>query len=136
MWIAGFWRISSSMRIDGVEAARPEVLVVPGVFADGDGEAHAVEFDDLLRTGGQEVALLVEDVVEGQQALVLLEEHVAAVEQDGGVDGGLAGLGPGGQRHACQRRRWTGRAWPRRVRRLLSRQRARKLGFSRKSAGG
>ena len=40
-------------RIDGVEAARPEVLVVPGIFADGDGQAHAVQFDDLLRPRGQ-----------------------------------------------------------------------------------
>ena len=30
-------------RVDGVEAARPEALVVPGVLADGDGERLAVE---------------------------------------------------------------------------------------------
>ena len=33
--------------IDRVEPARPEVLVVPGILADGDGEANAFEFDHL-----------------------------------------------------------------------------------------
>ena len=62
--------------IDGVEAARPEVLVVPGVLADGDGEANAVELDHLLRAGRRKVALLVEDVVKGQEALVLFEKQI------------------------------------------------------------
>ena len=88
-------------RIEGVETARPEVLVVPGIFADGDGEAQTVEFDDLLAAGGQEVALLIEDVVEGQQPLVLFKQDHALVEQDCGVHGRLAGVGRGGQRHAC-----------------------------------
>ena len=60
--------------IDRVEAARPEVLVVPCVLADGDGKADAFEVDHLLRRGGREVALLIEDIVKRQEALVLLEE--------------------------------------------------------------
>ena len=87
--------------IDGVEAARPEVLVVPGVLADGDGQAHAVQFDHLLGAGGRKVALLVEDIVEGQQALVLLEQQLAADRA--------------GRRHsrpACRARPSAGRATP------------------------
>jgi hypothetical protein len=77
-------------RVNGVETAGPEMLVVPCVFADGDGEANAVEFDNLLLARGGEIALLVEDVVEGQEALVLLKQQMAAIEQDGCVDGWLA----------------------------------------------
>src|SRR5208282_1871995 len=72
--------------IDGVEAAPPEILVVPGVLADGDGEAETLEVDDLLGPGWGEVALLVKDVIEGQEPLVLLEEQLAAVDKDGGVE--------------------------------------------------
>ncbi len=81
--------------IDGVEAARPEVLVVPRVLADGDGEANAVELDHLLRFGRREVTLLVKDVVKRQEPLVLLEKQLALVEEDRGVEGGLAILAVG-----------------------------------------
>ena len=90
--------------IDAVEPPRPEILVVPGIFADGDGEARAVQLDHVLRPGRRKVALLVEYVVEGQQALVLLDDQPAAVEQHGGVDGGLAGVALGRERHARQHR--------------------------------
>ena len=40
-------------RIEGVETARPEVLVVPGIFADGDRKTHIIEFDDVLRPEGR-----------------------------------------------------------------------------------
>ena len=52
----------------------------------------------------QDSALLIEDVVEGQQALVLLQEYVAAVEQDGGIHGGLAGIRGSGKRHTNDQR--------------------------------
>ncbi len=134
--------------IDRVEPARPEVLVVPGVLADGDGQANAVEFDHFLRAGGRKVALLVEDVVKGQQALVLLEQQTAAVEEDGGIERPACThrrdllRGPGGPSCASD-----GSATPARTavgKSLVAaassstaeRQRARKLGFSRKSAGG
>ena len=81
--------------IDGVEAARPEVLVVPRVLADGDGKANAVELDHLLGFSRREVPLLVEDVVKGQEPLVLLEEQLALVEEDGGVEGRFAILAVG-----------------------------------------
>ena len=116
--------------IDGVEAARPEVLVVPGVLADGDGEANAFEFDHLLRAGWREVALLIEDVVKGQEPLVLFEEQLAAVDEDGGVEGRLAVFAAGGQGHARQ----DGSGQVARGGASSStavRQRARKLGFSR-----
>ena len=88
-------------RIEGVEAARPEILIVPRILADGDGEPQTIELDDLLPARGQKVALFVEYVVEGQQALVLFEQDLASVEEDGGVDGRLAGIGRRGQRDAC-----------------------------------
>ena len=40
-------------RIDGVETARPEVLVVPGVLADGDGEANAIQLNHMLGRAGE-----------------------------------------------------------------------------------
>ena len=70
-------------RVDGVEAARPEALVIPRVLADGDGEGLAVEHGEGLVGGGLEVTLLVEDVVEGEQHF-LLEEGDAAVGEEGG----------------------------------------------------
>jgi hypothetical protein len=88
--------------IDGIEAALPEVLVVPGILTDGDGEAHTVEFDHPLRFGRQEVALLVKDVVEGQKPLVLFDGQLALVEEDGGVEGWLPAISAGRQRHAGQ----------------------------------
>ena len=74
--------------IDGVQALLPEVLVVPGVLADGDGQPQAVQLDHLLRPRRSEVTLLVEDIVEGQKLLVLFEQETPAIEQDCGVDGG------------------------------------------------
>ena len=87
-------------RVDIVQAARPEVLVVPGVLADGDGQPHSVQFDHLLRTRGRKVTLLVEDVVERQQPLVLLQQQTPSVQQNGGIDGWLFTLR--WQCHSCQ----------------------------------
>ncbi len=97
-------------RVHLVQTLGPEVLVVPGVLADGDGEADSVQLDDLLPAGRGEVTLLVEYVVKGEEPLVLLEEKRASVEQNGGIDGRLACLGWGGQSHASQhsRRQVTG----------------------------
>ena len=99
-----------------VQAAWPEALVVPCVLANGNGQPDAVQFHYLLRPRRGKVALFVEDVVERQQALVLLEQHTATIQQNGGVDGRLAipaagircrnsrlaALTPGRQRHARQ----------------------------------
>ena len=89
-------------RIDRVQAARPEVLVIPGVLADGDGQPEAVQLDHLLRLRRGKVALFVEDIVEGQQALVLFEKQAAAVEKNGGVNGRLSTLALSRQSHTCQ----------------------------------
>ena len=88
--------------IDSVEPPLPEVLVVPGILADGDGQANAVELNHLLGLGWREVALLVKDVVEGQEPLVLLEEQLALVEEHSGVEGRLTVFASGGQRNARQ----------------------------------
>ena len=76
--------------VDGVELARPEALVVPCVLADGDRERLAVDHGERLRNGGLEVTLLVEDVVEGQQHLLLDECDLAAGEKNGDVTDALA----------------------------------------------
>jgi hypothetical protein len=86
--------------IDGVEGTRPEIFVVPSVLADGDGQPDAVQFDYLLRPRRGKVALLIEDVVERQQALVLFKEQTASIEQNGGVYGRLATFDRQG--HACE----------------------------------
>ena len=77
--------------IAGVERALPELFVVPGVLADGDGEALVAGGEQVLVVGGDEVAVLVEDVVGGQQGLGLAEDDFAAAEDGGGVGGALAG---------------------------------------------
>ncbi len=92
--------------INRVEATRPEVLVVPGIFADGNGQAHTVQFHHLLRARGGKVALLVEDIVKRQQALVLLEQEAAAIEKNSGIDGLLAGVAACRQRNASHDRGW------------------------------
>ena len=76
--------------IDGVEARGPEGLVVPGVFADGEGDAFAAEAEWLLAFGGREVALLVEDIVEGQEHLRLGELDLAVAQERGGISDALA----------------------------------------------
>ncbi len=81
-------------RILAVEAALPELLVVPGVLADGEGDLVAAEIEECLALGGQEVAGLVEDVVSGQQHLRLREEDAAALDDGGAVGGAFAGGGP------------------------------------------
>ena len=55
-----------------IQTVGPEILVVPGVFADGDGQPFAFKIDYALARCRGEVALLVEDVVKGQEHLVLL----------------------------------------------------------------
>jgi hypothetical protein len=82
---------------------------------------------------GSKVALLVEDVVEGQQHLVLLEEDLPFVEQNGRVDGLFAGAGRRGS--ATPTRMAVGSAVACEL--VDGRgQRARKLGLSSRSAGG
>ena len=124
-------------RIDGVQAALPEVLVVPGVLADGDGQPQAVQLDHLLRPRRGEVALLVEDIVEGQQPLVLFEQQAAAIEQNAALTAGFTDSATGSAGRATPASTAVGKS---RVAAASSstavRQRARKLGFSRKSAGG
>jgi hypothetical protein len=79
--------------IDGIaliEALFPEILVVPGIFANGERDRVGTEVEEVLPVGGAEVALLVEDVVIGQQHFALAEMDVAALEDDGGVPDALA----------------------------------------------
>ena len=100
-------------RVHGVEAARPEALVVPCVLADGDGQRLAVQQGQGLMFGRLKVALLVEDVVERQQHLLLHEAHPPAGEQRGNIARVLPFVWPaihraGGEDRAAQNRRAIG----------------------------
>ena len=70
--------------IDVIKRARPEIFVVPCVFANGKRDAPA-------RRGGAtgacrgKVALLVEDVVIGKQHFGLHECGLAVTDEDGDV---------------------------------------------------
>ena len=99
---AGSLRHEIDDRIRLVELLGPEIFVVPDVFADGDAQLLAAERKNLLARRGLEIARLVEDVVGGQQHLVLLEGHAAFGEQSGGVPGGFAGGGMGARGVANQ----------------------------------
>ena len=88
--------------IDRIQPPRPEVLVVPGVFADGNRQPHSVQFHHLLRSRRGKVPLLVEDVVERQQALVLFQQQASSIQQNAGIYGWFSRLTLRRKRHACQ----------------------------------
>ncbi len=70
-------------RIPVIQAPRPERLVVPDVLADRDAQAHALELERRHGAGRLEVAVLVEDVVGGQQRLLPAPRHAPlAAERD------------------------------------------------------
>ena len=77
--------------IAGVERALPELLVVPGVLADGDGEALVAGGEQVLMIGGDEVAVFVEDVVGGEEGFGLAEDDFATPDDGGGIGGAFAG---------------------------------------------
>ena len=68
-------------RVDGIEAAGPEALIVPGIFADGEGQALVSQAVQVLDLCGSKIALLVEDVVEGQKPFGLDELHHPIAQQ-------------------------------------------------------
>ncbi|OQB91601.1 MAG: hypothetical protein BWX86_01981 [Verrucomicrobia bacterium ADurb.Bin122] len=86
--------------LDGIELAVEAAFAVggarPHVFTDGQSEAQAVDFDDGGGGGGFEVAVLVEDVVAGEEAFVGDGDDLAVVAEGGGVEKGaaeVAGIG-------------------------------------------
>ncbi len=68
-------------RVDGIQAAGPEQLIVPGIFADGEGEALVRQGVELLTLSGSKIALLVENIVERQKPFGLDELHPAVAQQ-------------------------------------------------------
>ena len=68
-----------------VEPAGADHRVRPDVLADRDADPHAVIHDDGGRGGGLEVAVLVKDVVGGQEALAGGGGNLAPVAEGGGV---------------------------------------------------
>src|SRR6185437_14574362 len=90
-----------------VEALRPIIFVVPGVFADGDAELLVGEFDIGLRARGLEVTGFVENIVSGEKHFALAKSDFAVAKERGAIRGRLAGLDlgfanvtdDGGKRH-------------------------------------
>ncbi len=77
-----------------IAAVLPELLIVPAVFADGEGDFGAGQFEDFLRCARKEIAGFVEDVVVREQHFDLLKYDAAVLEDGGGVlgaDGGVFG---------------------------------------------
>ena len=60
---------------------RPQLRVVPGVFADGNAEYFPLEGRDIEGRRRVEIPGFIEDVVGGQQRFVLLGEDLPLVEQ-------------------------------------------------------
>ena len=85
--------------LDGIERIQtfvPKVLIVPGIFTDGEGHLLATKRKQQLAFSRRKVAHLIEDIVGGQQHLGLQERHSAVFEQRGGVHHRLAALRVGG----------------------------------------
>ncbi|HEX3990417.1 MAG TPA: hypothetical protein VHX39_04510 [Acetobacteraceae bacterium] len=67
--------------IDGVapiKPVRPELLVVPGVFTDGERDVISAHFPDQLRIGGDEISHFIEHVISGKEDLGLPHRDLAA----------------------------------------------------------
>ena len=72
-------------RVEGIKPLVPELLVVPGIFADGQRHLLAAKWKQHLALGWGKISHFVEDVVGGQQHLRLQKRHSAFFEQRGGV---------------------------------------------------
>jgi hypothetical protein len=69
-----------------IAAALPEVTIVPDIFADADPQAAALQVEDLRTVGGLEVAVFVEDIVGGQEGLVIGMADRAILHENGTVE--------------------------------------------------
>src|SRR4051812_21861138 len=79
-------------RIYGVQAAMPEVLVVPGVFTNSEREFLSSKRKQLLRLGRIEITHFVKNIVCGQQHFGLHKLHCALPQYGGGIHHRLAGF--------------------------------------------
>ena len=61
-----------------VAPALPEIAVVPDILADGDAKDGAFEAQDLGLRGRLKIAVLIEDVVGGQQCLAKGSLHATS----------------------------------------------------------
>ena len=91
-----------------VAAALPEVAVVPDVLADADAEPRAGHVEHLRALERLEVAVLVEDVVGGQQRLAEALLHASAPQQRRAVVERATLVGRIGFRQPHQHRRTVG----------------------------
>ena len=69
-------------------------------------QPHPVELNHFLRMGRREISLLVEHIVERQQALVLLQQKLSFIQQHRGIHRRFPRPGRRGQRHSGKNRRW------------------------------
>ena len=72
-------------RIHGIETARPEMLVVPGVLTDGQGHLLSTKWKQYLAACRRKITHLVEDIVSRQQHFRLNKFNPAIHEQRGGI---------------------------------------------------
>ena len=79
-------------RITFIETLRPEILIVPDVFANGDPQGFTPEQESVLRVRRLEVTRFVEDIVGRQQHLALLEEQFSVANHRGGIRDRLSGI--------------------------------------------
>ena len=96
--------------IDAVEAAVPEILVVPGILADGKRTRGAGQTQQRLAVSRGEVAHLVENVIGGQEALGLDGGNLAVAQHGGRVQDMLAGAGMSGGDNTANHRDASGLA--------------------------
>src|SRR6185437_7827298 len=78
-------------RIAIVHALRPEIFVVPTIFANGDSQLLAVKSEIRLRARGLKITRLVENIVGGKKHFLLLEGDVTVGEKRGAIRGEFSG---------------------------------------------
>src|SRR5664279_5094407 len=78
-------------RIDAIQAAVPEVLVIPRILADGEGEWGSVDRDEHLLVSRREVARLVKHVIRRQKPLGLEGCNLSVAKQGGRIQNRLTG---------------------------------------------
>ena len=77
--------------IAAIETFRPEILVVPDVLANRDAQLASIELKWRKNFGRFKIAVLVENVVGRQQALVRAPDGFSVLQNGGGIAEGASG---------------------------------------------
>src|ERR1700685_3140613 len=91
-------------RIEGVKTFVPEMLIVPGIFAEGECHLLPAKRKQQLAFSRREVPHLIENVVGGQEHLGLQESHSAIFKQRSGIYHRLAAFRLGWGHEAANHR--------------------------------